>query len=114
MTQNATNRSRPNRKLISFTDAEWQTVEKRMNIVGASSFDQFARKVLLDGEVVVKKIAFDPSVVGAELSRIGNNINQIARQANINERATFEEVQHTRKLVQEIQGLIEHVIKEAQ
>ena len=48
----------------------------------ASSFDEFARRTILDGEVKVRKIAFDPAPLGAELARIGNNINQIAHAVN--------------------------------
>lgn len=107
-------RARPVRKLISFSDSEWATVERRMSLAEASSFDEFARRTILDGEVKVRKIAFDPAPLGAELARIGNNINQIARQANTENVATLDEVKYTRQLVREIQALIEQAAKAAE
>ena len=106
MTNPEPRRARPVRKLISFSDSEWATVERRMSLAEASSFDEFARRTILDGEVKVRKIAFDPAPLGAELARIGNNINQNA--------ATLDEVKYTRQLVREIQSLIEQAAKAAE
>ncbi len=65
-------RSRGVFKGLWFSDEEWRRVERRMRIAGASDFAKFARPALLDGEIRVERVAFDPSVVRAELSRIGN------------------------------------------
>lgn len=114
MTKKEPRRARSVRKLISFSEDEWAAVEQRMVLAGASSFDHFARTVVLDGEVKVRRVVFDPSLIGAELSRIGNNINQIARLANTEDVATVEQLKATRVLVQEIQALIERASKAAE
>ena len=114
MTSPEPRRARPVRKLVSFSDSEWAAVERRMSLAEASSFEQFARRAVLDGEVKVRRIAFDTALIGAELSRIGNNVNQIARLANTESVATMEEMKATRALMREIQALIERAVKEAE
>lgn len=114
MTSPEPRRARPVRKLVSFSESEWIAVERRMSLAEASSFEQFARRAVLDGEVKVRRIAFDPALIGAELSRIGNNVNQIARLANTESVATLEEMKATRALMRELQALIERAMKEAE
>lgn len=104
-------RSRPLRKRLSFSEREWETVQRRMKLAGAQSFEDFARRAILDQEIVVRQVAFDPKPIGAELARIGNNINQIARLVNTESVTTLEEMKATRALVREIQELIERAAK---
>lgn len=105
------NRARPIRKALSFTEAEWERVNARMTVAGARTFETFARQAVLDGEVRVKRVAFDPSGLRLELSRIGNNINQIARQVNVDDVVTYEEMRAARLLVQKVQAAITAAIK---
>ena len=105
-------RTRPVRKILSFSVGEWETVQRRMQIASARSFEDFARRAILDQEIVVQRIAFDPQVVGAELARIGNNINQIARNVNTEAVTTLDEMRATRALVREIQAVIERAANE--
>lgn len=112
MTQNEGKRSRPVIKSVAFTEGEWERCMRRVQLAGASSFGEFARRAILDQEIVVRQVTFDPKPIGAELARIGNNINQIARVANTESVATLEEVKATRALVREIQALIERAVAE--
>lgn len=105
-------RSRHVRKLVSFTSEEWSRIERRIELAGARSFDAFARSVLLSSRVKVVTIPFDPVPLRADLARIGNNINQIARQVNIEEVTTAAEMIETRKLLREVQQLIESATRE--
>ena len=105
-----TNRARPIRKLISFSEQEWESVERRMQISGARSFGDFGRRTLLENEIRVRKVTFDPNSVGAELNKIGSNINQIARNVNAEQTTTLEEMRATRALVREVQQVIEEAI----
>jgi hypothetical protein len=66
---------------------------------------------VLDGEVRVQRVAFDASELRVELSRIGNNINQIARQVNVNEVVTYEEMRAARLLLQKVQAVITAALK---
>lgn len=70
------------------------------------SFDSFARRACLDSEVKVVRQSFDPQELRAELARVGNNVNQIARQANIEQASTEEQVRAVKSLLREIQTVI--------
>lgn len=99
-------RSRPVRKAVSFSASEWQRVERRMEAAGARKFEPFARAAVLEGEVRVQRVAFDPSQLRVELSRIGNNVNQIARHVNTDDVVTYEEMRAARMLLVQVQALI--------
>lgn len=71
-----------------------------------SSFDSFARRSCLESEVKVVRQAFDPQELRAELARVGNNVNQIARQANVEQASTEEQVRAVKTLLRDIQTVI--------
>jgi len=106
-------RSRPVRKALSFSAAEWERVERRMLVAGARKFEPFGRAAVLEGEVRVKRVAFDPSQLRVELSRIGNNVNQIARHVNTEDVVTYEEMRAARELLGQVQALITAAISES-
>lgn len=109
-----TKRARPIRKLLSFSEKEWEAIERRMKLADARSFDEFGRAALLESKIVVRRDSVVQSrEVGAELARIGNNINQIARSVNTEHTTTLEEMRATRALVREVQQTIEEAIQKA-
>ena len=55
----------------------------------------------------MRRVAFDPAPLRAELSRIGNNINQIARQVNTDDVVTVEQMRATRELLGQVQRAID-------
>lgn len=99
-------RERPIRKMVSFSEAEWERAEARMTVANDRSFDTFARRACLESEVKVVRQAFDPQELRAELARVGNNVNQIARLANIEQESTSEQVRAVKGLLREIQSVI--------
>lgn len=99
-------RERPIRKMVSFSEAEWERVEARMTVANDRSFDSFSRRACLESEVKVVRQAFDPQELRAELARVGNNVNQIARLANIEQESTSEQVRAVKGLLREIQTVI--------
>ena len=101
-------------KTVSFPSEQWPAIERRFQLSGETNFSRFVRSAILDTEIRVRQIAFDPAPLGAELARIGNNINQIARLVNSESVTTLEEMKATRALVREIQALIERAAKEAE
>ncbi len=111
MTEVESSRRRPIIKSVAFSAGEWEAVERRMTLANLR-FGALARRSILDGNITVKRVAFDPVRFGAELGRIGNNINQIARQANTESVATREDVKAARALLGELQGLIEKALRE--
>ena len=83
-------RRRSVQKLITFSPDEWKRVDalhKRVSryTTRYRSFTAFARKLLTDGEIRVIEIKplTDPEPLAREISRIGVNVNQIARIANL-------------------------------
>ena len=111
MTEVESSRRRPIIKSVAFSAGEWEAVERRMALADLR-FGALARRSILDGSITVKRVAFDPVRFGAELGRIGNNINQIARQANTESVATREDVKAARALLGELQALIEKALRE--
>ena len=107
MSDQPAKRSRDVHKSLWFSKAEWERVQRRMQIAGMTDWSKFARATVLDGEVRVERVAFDPSVLRAELARIGNNVNQIARHVNAEDVVTFDEMRATRELLRMVQKLIE-------
>ena len=112
MAEQGAKRSREVFKGLWLSDAEWKRVERRMELAEARTFAEYARRALTEGKIVVRRVAFDPAPLRVELSRIGNNINQIARQANTESVATREDVKAARALLGELQGLIEKALRE--
>lgn len=77
-----------------------------MTVAKDRSFDSFARRACLESEVKVVRQSFDPQELRAELARVGNNVNQIARQANVEQASTEEQVRAVKTLLREIQTAI--------
>lgn len=99
-------RRRAVRKSLAFTAEEWERVEERMALASERSFQEFALSAILEGRITVVRQMFDPSAVRVELSRIGNNVNQVARLANTHEAATAQDVAEVARLLREVQVLI--------
>lgn len=97
---------RPHFKGIRLSDAEWAAIQRRMEVGGFTSFSAYARHVLVHGDLRVTRIAYDPRQLRAELARIGNNINQIARTANVESYLAAEEAIKARRLMQQVQKLL--------
>lgn len=109
MAEPGAQRSRGVFKGLWLSDAEWKRVQRRMKMVEATTFAQYARTALTESKITVRRVAFDPAPLRAELSRIGNNINQIARHVNTDDATSMEEMRAARQLL----GQIQHVIESA-
>ena len=93
-------------KALRLTTMDWERIQQRMALAGTTNFSAYARRVLVDGELRVQTVAFDAEVLRAELGRIGNNLNQIARHANTESSLTLSEAVAARRLMQEVQQLL--------
>lgn len=85
-----------------------------MKASNARSFDGFARDALQSAKVKVVQLPFDPSEVRYELSRIGNNLNQIARKVNTNNATMAEDMRGARKIMREVQEILTEQVKRGQ
>lgn len=69
------------RKTIRFTDDEFAVIQQELELANIS-FSVFARSALLKKKI---KLPIERELL-TELSRIGNNLNQIARSCNQGEK----------------------------
>lgn len=107
MAEQGAKRSRQVFKGLWLSEAEWARVERRMRMAGMKTFADYARSALTEGRVLVRRVAFDPAPLRVELSRIGNNINQIARAVNASDTVTVEQMRAARELLGQIQRAID-------
>lgn len=71
---------------VRFTEEEFDLILAMEKVSGMKKADLIRKKVLSEGERMVidsKLMMNNLDVIGLELSRAGNNINQLARYANI-------------------------------
>ena len=83
----AGNRSRPLAKLVTFNHGEMNFLNLRIAKSGNPPFTTFARNSLLTSKMVHIEFTDTKEMLG-QLSRIGNNLNQIAHRANETEKVT--------------------------
>lgn len=103
------NRTRTQRLVIDVTPEEHDLIKQKMEQIGTDNFSAYARKVLIDG-YVVKQDHKAFKELTTELSRIGNNINQIARKANASSYVNKEEISVLQTQVSEIWQLLKSTL----
>lgn len=99
------NRSRKYRKQFWVTEEENKIIECKMKPVGFENFGMFARKMLIDG-VVVNPVIPGIDEANIQMSKIGNNINQITRRINLKQTVEMQEMQNVKKEVDKIWRLM--------
>lgn len=82
------NRIRPKQFKIMLTEKEKDQIVANAKRLGFDNVGAYARKMMLDGYVINLNSADDKDLkqLMLEVSRIGNNINQIAKGINSNHR----------------------------
>ncbi|HEM5057360.1 plasmid mobilization protein [Streptococcus suis] len=104
-------RSRPIKKEFFVDEQENRFIKQKMEEVGIVNFSQFAREMLIFGEV--KKIDFDKlKQLRLEINRIGVNVNQIAKRVNENGDADSGDVAECLALLQELKEQTNRLIKD--
>ena len=88
---------------------EWDMIASRMHAVEQTNFSRFARVLLTNGKVRVSTSRALSETVTRQIAPIGNNINQIARQANTNDIATYAMVEETFRLMSEVHAVIKRL-----
>ena len=98
-------------KGVYFDDAEWAKAETVMTRGGWRSFSDFAREMILSRKVVVNERTLDVAAVRVALAPIGNNVNQIARKANVDDFASLEQLEAVRFLLGQIEATLERYVR---
>ncbi|MGX7197737.1 plasmid mobilization protein [Enterococcus olivae] len=75
------NRKRTYQKIVRFNEEELMLLSKKMSLSNTKNFEQYARKMLLNGLVIHKDFS-DIRESILQITRIGTNINQIAKKVN--------------------------------
>ena len=74
-------RTRPIRKEICLNEQELSVVRHKMNQLGTRNFGAYARKMLIDGYIIVVDYT-EQKKLAAEINKIGVNINTVCRRIN--------------------------------
>ena len=104
-------RARPVMKMVYFSETEWRDIQDIMSAIGVENFSGFARKMILNGRVLVNSRPMDAQRVRAMLAPIGNNINQIARHVNVEQVLYLEDLQAVRRLMEHAVRVIDRYAK---
>lgn len=101
----AGNRSRPERKYVTLSHDELNFLTLRIAKSGNPPFTTYARKSLLTSKIVHVEFTNTKMMLN-QLSRIGNNLNQIAHRANETEKVTGEDVAEVKNEVYDLFSVI--------
>ena len=74
-------RTRDIQKKILLTPQEERTIAKKMEMIGTENFGAYARKMLIDGYIIVVDYT-EQKKLAAEINKIGVNINTVCRRIN--------------------------------
>lgn len=104
-------RSRPIKREFYINKNEDNIIKSKMKEHNLKNFSTYARKMLLEGEV--KVINFDElRQFRYEVKRIGTNINQIAKQVNIDDEVDREQLRDILELLKEVNRNMNKRLKE--
>lgn len=93
---------------IRVSEEEYKLIHEKMKLLNTNNMSAYARKMLIDGLIVeVNDKAFDD--VAMQLSRIGNNINQVVRRINKDNHYDKEDGEILRKKLDEIWQLLRSI-----
>ena len=74
-------RTRPIRKEICLNEQELNLIQYKMRQLGTHNFGAYARKMLIDGYIIVVDYT-EQKKLAAEINKIGVNINTVCRRIN--------------------------------
>ena len=71
-------------RALWLSENEWEEIQEKLKKLGYNDFSKYARKMMLEGQIMIISRYEIEAIreLSIEVSRIGNNINQIARIAN--------------------------------
>ena len=100
------NRSRDIAKKVFFNQEELDVINKKMEVLEIDNFSAYCRKMLIDGYVIKKDYTSLKDLI-YEINKIGNNINQIAKNVNIDNNVSKEQLDEINNKVE----YIWHILK---
>lgn len=104
------NRSRSIEYKVYVNEEENLMIKERMVKVNIQNKSDYARKMMIDGYIIVTD--FSPiKELSTQISKVGNNINQIARVINATKTVEQSEIVELKKLLSEIYLKQEETLK---
>lgn len=97
---------RPIERKVRFNHEENEYINKKIAASPFDNFQNFARILLISGEVKIVDYSQLKKLNG-EISRIGNNVNQIAKLAHQFEEISEQDIRDMTQVLKEIQQQIE-------
>ncbi len=94
------------RKTLRFSDSEWLAIESKLHKNGLD-FSEFARASILKKEVESKADLDAVRLLAGQFSRLGNNLNQIARGVNRKEIGAVEVLRQLVEIEKQIKGIVD-------
>ena len=95
------------------TENEKEIILNNSEKLGFKTFENYARKMLIDGYVINLKSTDDKDLkyLMSEVSRMGNNINQITKRVNTISQIYSCDIEEIKQSQQEIVHLLRYVVK---
>lgn len=98
------NALRHNEKHILYSDEELAEVEKRASELNMR-VGTYIRKISVKGQIIVYNVE-SVNEMRLEISRVGNNINQIVHLANETQTVTNKDIERLKRNLSEIKSLM--------
>lgn len=103
-------RTRAIQRMFRVTESENRRIKERMQEHSFKNFENFARNMVLEGEV--KVINFEElRKFRVEVRRIGLNINQVAKQVNMDDEADRDQVTYLLQAVKELNRQVNQLLE---
>jgi len=83
------------------TEQERELIEQKMKQIPTKNLAAYMRKMAIDGRVIVVDYS-ELRAVGAEIQKIGININQIAKRANATGNVYEQDIEEIKGVLAEI------------
>ena len=103
------NRARKNELKVYLSDEEQEILDKKIEEAGIKNKSAYVRKMLCDGLI----INVDLSIIkdhNSQISKIGNNLNQIAKQLNGLNYISPEDVKRVEEMSKEIKKMQREIL----
>lgn len=100
------NRKRKIKKELRLTPKENDILSKRIKKSGYETFQAFAYQMLFDGEIYFQDFS-ELNDLHYEVSKLGNNVNQLAKAANIYKQVSPNDVQELTDEIERLTDLLE-------
>ena len=94
---------------VMVTEEEKELILNRMNNIGTANMGAFIRKMAIDGEIfLIDNMPLKE--MNMNLTRVGSNINQIAKRVNSTDRYYKEDFVEIKEMLDEIWQLQKYIL----